>query len=30
LNHAQFKIDGADAMSFADQFYALAAQVRPV
>jgi transposase-like protein len=26
----QFVIDGADAMSFADQFYALAKQVRSV
>src|SRR5471030_1052864 len=30
IRKGQFKIDGADAMSFADQFYALAAQVRPV
>src|SRR5471030_1269394 len=28
IRKGQFKIDGADAMSFADQFYALAAQVR--
>lgn len=26
----QFAIDGANRMSFADQFYALAGQVRPV
>ena len=26
----QFAIDGVDTMSFADQFYALAGQVRPV
>jgi len=30
VTQGQFTIDGADAMSFADQFYALAAQVRPV
>jgi len=30
IRKVQFTIDGADAMSFADQFYALAAQVRPV
>ena len=30
IRKGQFTIDGADAMSFADQFYALAAQVRPV
>src|SRR5471030_2010357 len=30
IRKGQFTIDGADAMSFADQFSALAAQVRPV
>jgi hypothetical protein len=30
IRKGQFTIDGADTMSFADQFYALAAQVRPV
>jgi hypothetical protein len=30
IRKVQFAIDGADAMSFADQFYALAGQVRPV
>jgi transposase-like protein len=30
IRKGQFTIDGADAMSFADQFYALAGQVRPV
>jgi transposase-like protein len=30
IRKGQFAIDGADAMSFADQFYALAGQVRPV
>jgi putative transposase len=30
IRKSQFAIDGADKMSFADQFYALAAQVRPV
>ena len=30
IRKGQFTIDGADAMSFADQFYALAGVVRPV
>ena len=30
IRKGQFDIDGADAMSFADQFYALAGMVRPV
>jgi hypothetical protein len=30
IRKGQFAIDGADAMSFIDQFYALAGQVRPV
>ena len=30
IRKGQFAIDGADAMSFADQFYALAGMVRPV
>ena len=30
VRKGQFAIDGADAMSFADQFYALAGMVRPV
>ena len=30
IRKGQFTFDGADAMSFDDQFYALAAQVRPV
>jgi len=30
IRKGQFAIDGADAMPFADQFYALAGQVRPV
>ena len=30
IRKGQFAIDGADAMSFADQFYTLAGQVRPV
>ena len=30
ISKGQFAIDGADAMSSADQFYALAGQVRPV
>jgi len=30
IRKGQFAINGTDAMSFADQFYALAAQVRPV
>jgi len=30
IRKGQFTIDGAEAMSFADQFYALAAQVRLV
>ena len=30
IRKGQFSIKGTDAMSFADQFYALAAQVRPV
>jgi len=30
ISKDQFAIDGADAMSSADQFYALAGQVRPV
>jgi hypothetical protein len=29
IRKAQFAIDGADAMSFADQFYALAGLVHP-
>lgn len=29
IRKGQFAIDGANAMSFADQFYALAGQVRP-
>src|SRR5476649_421350 len=30
IRKGQYAIDGADAMTFADQFYALAGQVRPV
>jgi transposase-like protein len=30
IREGQFPIDGADAMSFTDRFYALAGQVRPV
>ena len=30
IRKGRFAIDGADAMSFADQFYALAGKVRPV
>ncbi len=30
IRKGQFAINGADAMSFADQFYALAGKVRPV
>ena len=30
IRKGQFALDGADAMSFADQFYALAGVVRPV
>jgi putative transposase len=30
IRKGQFTINGADAMSFADQFYALTAQVRPL
>jgi putative transposase len=30
IRKGQFAIDGADAMSLADQFYALAGTVRPV
>jgi putative transposase len=30
IRKGQFAIDGADAMSFADQFYALAGMVRHV
>jgi transposase-like protein len=30
IRKSQFAIDGADTMSFADQFYALAGMVRPV
>src|SRR5450830_1731110 len=30
IRKGQFTINGADAMSFVDQFYALAGQVRPV
>ena len=30
IRKGQFAIDGADAMSFADQFYALPGMVRPV
>lgn len=29
IRKGQFAISGADAMSFADQFYALAGKVRP-
>ena len=29
IRKGQFAINGADAMSFADQFYALAGKVRP-
>ena len=30
IHKGQFAIDGADAMSFADEFYALEGMVRPV
>lgn len=30
IRKGQFAINGADAMSFADQFYALAGKIRPV
>ncbi len=30
IRKGQFEIDGADAMSFADQFFTLAGIVRPV
>jgi putative transposase len=30
IRKGQFAIEGADAMSFAEQFYALAGKVRPI
>jgi hypothetical protein len=30
IRKGQFMLEGCDGMSFADQFYALAEQVRPV